>query len=164
MKLQGSCHCGAVQFSVTSYTPYPFMYCYCSICRKTAGGGGCAVNIMGQADTLKVKGMRNVKIYRAKLKEGKGARTRISTGRRHFCGKCASALWISDPEWPAWVYPFASAIDTALPKPPERIHLMLNYVAPWCEIPKGKKEHHYKEYPNESIEHWHREHKLYGKK
>ena len=36
MKLNGSCHCGAVKFSVESHTPYPYMRCYCSICRKTA--------------------------------------------------------------------------------------------------------------------------------
>ncbi len=49
MLLEGSCHCGAVKFSVESYTPYPYMRCYCSICRKTAGGGGYTINIMGQA-------------------------------------------------------------------------------------------------------------------
>ena len=47
MKLEGSCHCRAVKFTVTSHTPYPYMRCYCSICRKTAGGGGFAINIMG---------------------------------------------------------------------------------------------------------------------
>ena len=39
MKLAGSCSCGAVKFTVASQTPYPYMRCYCSICRKTAGGG-----------------------------------------------------------------------------------------------------------------------------
>ena len=56
MLLKGSCHCGAVKFSVRSSTPYPYMRCYCSICRKTAGGGGYAINIMGKAKSLKVKG------------------------------------------------------------------------------------------------------------
>jgi hypothetical protein len=44
MRLEGSCHCGAVRFRVESHTPYPYMRCYCSICRKTQGGGGYAVN------------------------------------------------------------------------------------------------------------------------
>ena len=39
MLLKGSCHCGAVRFSLNSRTPYPYMRCYCSICRKTGGGG-----------------------------------------------------------------------------------------------------------------------------
>ena len=61
MLLKGSCHCGAVRFSLRSETPYPYMWCYCSICRKTAGGGGYAINIMGRADTLKVKGKTSSK-------------------------------------------------------------------------------------------------------
>ena len=44
MKIDGSCHCGAVRFSVQSPQPYPFNLCYCSICRKTAGGGGYAIS------------------------------------------------------------------------------------------------------------------------
>ena len=65
MQLEGSCHCGAVRFGVVSHTPYPFMRCYCSICRKTAGGGGYAINIMGDAQTLSVRGRKDVAIYQA---------------------------------------------------------------------------------------------------
>jgi hypothetical protein len=50
MKLNGSCHCGAVRFSVQSPHPYPFTPCYCSICRKTAGGGGYAINLGADYD------------------------------------------------------------------------------------------------------------------
>ena len=46
MKLNGSCHCGTVKFEVESRTPQPFMHCYCTICRKTQGGGGYTINIM----------------------------------------------------------------------------------------------------------------------
>ena len=62
MKLEGSCHCGAVHFTVESHTPYPFLRCYCSICRKTAGGGGYAINIMGDGlrDTLDPKMSKKV--------------------------------------------------------------------------------------------------------
>lgn len=164
MKLKGSCHCKSVSFEVESYTPYPFMLCYCSICRKTAGGGGYAINIMGQAETLQVKGMKNVQIYRAIMGRDRQKKPKRSSGRRHFCKRCASCLWISDPAWPEWIYPFASVIDTALPKPPERLHLMLQYAAKWCEIPKGKRELRFTNYPDESIEEWHKRHKLYDRK
>ena len=51
--LEGSCHCGAVRFSVKSHTPQPYMHCYCSICRKTAGGGGYAIyEVVPRAWTL----------------------------------------------------------------------------------------------------------------
>src|SRR5512132_4022379 len=66
MKLEGSCCCRAVKFTFASHTPYPFMRCYCSICRKTDGGGGYAINIMGKADTLRVQGQRHVRVYRAR--------------------------------------------------------------------------------------------------
>jgi hypothetical protein len=155
MRLDGSCHCGAVKFSVESHTPQPFMRCYCSICRKTAGGGGYAINIMGDAATLKVRGAKNVSVYRARIKEKGNARATLSPGRRHFCAKCASALWLFDPTWPDLVHPFASAIDTPLPKPREDVEIMLNYAAPWVDIPKGPGHTHFREYPKESIAHWH---------
>ena len=156
MKLSGSCHCGAVKFSVESKTPYPYMRCYCSICRKTAGGGGYAINIMGETATLKVRGSRNIAVYRARIKEKGAARPTLSKARRHFCAKCASALWIWDPQWEDWVYPFASAIDTPLPKPPEDVEIMLDYAVPWADMPKGRGHRHFDEYPDESIADWHR--------
>ena len=163
MKLKGSCHCGAVKFTLDSHTPQPFMRCYCSICRKTAGGGGYAINIMGDAATLKVSGAKNVAVYRARIKgEGakRGSRGTLSHARRNFCAKCASALWVWDPQWPESVYPFASAIDTPLPKPKQDVELMLDYAAPWADIPKGRAHKHYRESPRESIAGWHKKHGL----
>ncbi len=154
--LHGSCHCGAVRFTVESYTPHPFNYCYCSICRKTAGGGGFAINIMGEAKTLKVEGEENLSIYRA---DRGGA---PSGAQRHFCSKCGSALWIWGEDYPDWVYPFASAIDSDLPVPPDRVHLMLGSKAGWVPVPpESETETHFDEYPEESIEGWHRKRGLY---
>jgi len=156
MQLKGSCHCGAVKFTVGTHTPYPYMRCYCSICRKTAGGGGYAINIMGEKDSFKVKGEENVSVYRARLAEGKGKRKKLSEARRHFCKKCGSALWAWDPRWPQWVYPFASAIDTPLPKPMEEVEIMLDFAAPWVEVPRGSGHTHFGRYPKEGIADWHR--------
>lgn len=162
MKLKASCHCQSVSFEVESITPYPYMRCYCSICRKTAGGGGYAINIMGKASTLKVKGGKHVKIYRARLTPEKKSKSKRSTGQRHFCKHCASYLWISDPDWPALVHPFASAIDTPLPKPPERVNIMLDFAANWCDIPHGN-DVNFAKYPKLSIEAWHKKHGLFEK-
>ncbi|MFQ6017836.1 MAG: GFA family protein [Kiloniellaceae bacterium] len=149
--LEGSCHCGAARFSVRSHTPQPYMRCYCSICRKTAGGGGYAVNIMAEAATLKLEGAENISVYRARgAHEGGEA---PSPARRHFCKHCGSALYITDPRWPDRVYPFASAIDTALPAPVERAHIMLEFKAPWVAVPAG--EPCFALYPDQSIEDWH---------
>jgi hypothetical protein len=155
--LKGSCHCRAVRFSVKSETPYPYLWCYCSICRKTDGGGGYAINLMGLADTLKVKGQRHLGVYRAKLSSR--AKTR-SPGKRYFCKRCASALWVWDRRWKASVYPFASAIDTKLPVPKERQHMFLDSKPSWVEVPRGPRDKRFAQYPREAIIDWHRKRDL----
>lgn len=156
MKLDGSCHCGAVRFSLGSHTPYPFNRCYCSICRKTQGGGGYVINIMGDTDSLHVEGSDNVTVYRA-VRNG-----RPGTTKRHFCRHCGSGLWIHSDDYPQWVYPFASAIDTPLPKPPDLVHLMLRSRPDWVPLrPEGATDVHYEAYPASSIESWHRDRGLY---
>jgi len=155
MKLEGSCHCGKVRFSLESHTPHPFNRCYCSICRKTNGGGGFAINIMGLYETLKVSGEKHLKIYRA-MKDG-----RPSAAQRHFCGECGSHLFIWGENYPEWVYPLASAIDTPLPEPPELVHLMLGSKAPWVSVQRlSDRDREFDGYPDSSIAGWHREHGL----
>src|SRR6185369_2345772 len=132
MRLDGSCQCGSVRFSVESHEPVPFMRCYCSICRKTAGAGGYAINLGADHRTLKVTGKRHLRVYRALMGEGEHAKP--STGHRHFCARCGSALWLWDPTWPDLVHPHASAIDTSLPVPPEHVHLMLGSKPNWVEV------------------------------
>ena len=51
MHLEGSCRCGAVTFSCDSHAPVPYQLCYCTICCKTAGGGGYAINLSAVAAT-----------------------------------------------------------------------------------------------------------------
>jgi hypothetical protein len=155
MKLKGSCHCGAVHFSLTSSTPYPYQRCYCSICRKTQGGGGYAINIGGDANTLKVRGGDDISVYHAKLKRKGETRVHTSTAQRHFCRRCGSALWLFSPEWPELIHPFASAIDTPLPTPPEHTHLLLDFKASWVEINASKKDRQFRGFPHESLADWH---------
>ena len=61
-----------------------------------------------------------------------------------------------NPTWPDLVHPFASAIDTALPVPPARVHLMLRYKAPWVEPDVRPGDDGFEEYPEQSIEDWHK--------
>lgn len=153
--LEGSCHCGEVSFSVESHTPQPYQRCYCSICRKTGGGGGYAINIMGVADTLKIKGGDAIGVFHARVHADDGS-TRISSGERNHCTGCGTALWLFDPSWPELVHPFASAIDTELPTPPESVHLMLASKASWVEPQIGPNDQTFDHYPEQSIEDWHR--------
>jgi hypothetical protein len=159
MLLKGSCHCGKVTFSVESRTPYPYMHCYCSICRKTQGGGGFAINIMGESNSLKVLGKKYLSNYRARMREGR--KVVRSPGRRYFCSRCGSCLWVHDPRWSQWVYPFASAIDTPLPRPREVQRILLNYAPAWVEVPKRKRDRHFREFPREAIIDWHKKRGLY---
>lgn len=157
MHLEGSCHCRAVRFSLESHSPQPFMHCHCSICRKTAGSGGYAINIGGDATTLRVSGQQHVSIYHAVMREP-GRRARRSKGGRHFCKLCGSALWMWDPRWPELVHPHASAIDTPLPRPKEVVEAGLQWAAPWVDVPKGRGHVHSKTWPSESLQEWHRRH------
>ncbi|MGE4532835.1 GFA family protein [Halomonas sp.] len=150
MRLEGSCHCGAVRFTLEAPHPYPYQRCYCSICRKTAGGGGYAINLGGRAETLEVQGKESIGVYRAVI-DGEQ-----SPGERHFCRHCASALWVYDPRWPELVHPFASAIDSELPIPPERVHLLLGSKAGWVEVEAREHDRCFDAYPEESLTEWHR--------
>ncbi len=155
MKLEGSCHCGKVSFGLESEHPYPFNLCYCSICRKTAGGGGYAINLGGDFSTLQVTGEENTSVYQATVTDPETGAATESPARRHFCRICGSALWAWDPRWPDLVHPFASAIDTELPIPPERTHLMTASKASWVEVQTGSKDKIFDAYPEESIAEWH---------
>lgn len=154
MQLQGSCHCGAVHFTLTSETPYPYQRCYCSICRKTQGGGGYAINIGGQTKSMQVTGREHISIYHAILKDDVGE-SHASTAERHFCKHCGSALWLFSPEWPELIHPFASAIDTPLPIPPEHTYMMLAFKASWVEVDKNPMDQEFENYPEESLAEWH---------
>ena len=155
--LDGSCRCGAVRFSVESHTPHPYMRCYCSICRKTAGGGGYAINLAGLNETLEVGGRGGrdaLAVYRAEIE--RGGRCEISSGERNFCRHCASALWLYDPDWPELVHPLASAIDSALPVPPQTVHILLADKPDWVVPQIGPDDLCFDGYPEESIEGWHK--------
>ena len=153
MHLEGSCHCGEVEFSLDSPHPYPYQRCYCSIWRKTQGGGGYSINLGGDAKSLKVKGREHIAIYHAKMREDH--HVRISSAERHFCKLCGSGLWLFSPEWPELIHPFASAIDTPLPTPPEHTHLLLDSKASWVEVSVRKGDKQFEGYPEESIAEWH---------
>ncbi len=154
MKLEGSCHCGAVTFSVESYHPYPFNLCYCSICRKTAGTGGYAINLRAETATLNVTGKEHIQVYQALQTQPDGS-TQPSSLERRFCKRCGTALWAYDPEWAEMIHPHAGAIDTLLPVPPERVHLMTGSKANWVEVDAKPQDRCFLEYPDESIEAWH---------
>jgi hypothetical protein len=161
IRLEGSCRCGAVRFSFDSHSPQPYQRCYCTICRKTAGGGGYAINIMGKTAGMTIEGKDAIRVYHAEICDDDGTNCKISTGERNFCSKCATALWMFHPEWPDFIYPLSSAIDTKLPTPPELVHLFLHNKASWVVPAVGPNDKCFDRYPELSIEDWHRRHGLW---
>jgi hypothetical protein len=156
MLLKGSCHCGAVGFAVESPHPYPFNLCYCSICRKTAGGGGFAINLSARAETLEVEGAEHLRTYHARMGHDATGAVIESLAERKFCGISGSAHWLWDPGCPDLLHPHASAIDTELPVPPEHTHLRLDSRAGWVEPCFRPGDRRFQGFPDESIAEWHR--------
>ncbi|WP_106475919.1 GFA family protein [Phytohalomonas tamaricis] len=150
MHLEGSCHCQAVRFSVEANAPYPFNLCYCSICRKTAGTGGFAINLGAKTDTLSIEGSEFIRTYHARMPDGSR-----SSAERKFCGECGTALWLWSPEYPDMLHPHAGAIDTPLPVPPERTHFMLGSKPEWVTVAASDKDKCFAEYPDEALDAWH---------
>jgi hypothetical protein len=80
---------------------------------------------------------------------------------RHYCKRCGTPLWVSDEQWPELVHPFASVIDTELPKAPSSVHLLLRDKASWVEPQIGPNDDCFDGYPELSIEDWHKKHGLW---
>lgn len=156
MTLSGSCRCGAVRFTCASHTPVPYQLCYCSICRKTAGGGGYAINLGALSASLDCRDPEStIRRFSADIADASGECHR-SPAERSFCSRCATALWLWDPRWPDLLHPFASAIDSDLPPAPARVHLMLAFKPAWVVAPIGPNDETFDHYPELSLEDWHR--------
>jgi hypothetical protein len=63
-------------------------------------------------------------------------------------------------EWRNVPTSLPSAINTDLPVPPSRTHLMLKCKTSWVEPVIGPHDLVFQEHPERSVEQWHRHHKL----
>jgi hypothetical protein len=156
MHIEGSCHCGRVRFSLECKEPVPYQRCYCSICVKTAGGGGYCINLGGEAATLKVRGEQFLKQYRAMV-ERKGERV-TSKHHRYFCRECGSHLWAQHENWPDLVHPVAGVIDTPLPVPMQHVHIMTASRRAWVQVEGQPDDAQFEQYPNQGLRAWHEAH------
>ncbi|KAF6747438.1 Mss4-like protein [Ephemerocybe angulata] len=160
VELKGSCHCGAVRFSVESSTPVPYQSCVCSICRKVGGVGG-SINLGAHSKTLKIEvGKEDIGVYKAVM-DRDTPKEHIASSERNFCKKCSSMLWLYDETWPELLHPFASAIDSPELESPESLVVVKNNSKPaYVRLPEGEKKV-YEDYGPDSIEEWHKKHNLY---
>ncbi|MBT5570759.1 MAG: GFA family protein [Alphaproteobacteria bacterium] len=162
MNIEGSCLCGNVRFSAVSPAPYPYRICYCRRCRKTGGGGGTGANIMAKNASLVVEGRESLGTY-VSASNPPGPGIPPVELEMNFCRTCGSQLFIYSRSegWSDWVYPWASAIDTDLPNPPDWYHINLGAKASWVDAPVGSEHAHFIENTPESIEKWHKDRGLW---
>ena len=162
MKLEGSCHCGAVTFSVNSRTPYPFNHCYCSKCRKT-GGGGFAINIMGEHATLEVTGEENISVYRSKNNHrGRLRGRRAGLFAAPFLQDLRDAALDLQPELRRVRLPLRDGDrhPAAAPRRDDPPHAGLQ-AGLGAGARDGHAHTHHTYYPDGGIEQWHRDRGLY---
>lgn len=160
MKLSGSCLCERITFTLSSVTPYPSRICYCTRCRKLAGGTGGLAHIAGDAKTLRVDREEFLTRYvQAGKPRGEGKAPLVF--HQYGCSRCFCHLYSECLEWEKWVYVTASAIDTSLPVPPEYQHVALAEKPDWVALPTGPEHSFFDNLPEESIEDWHKRHGLY---
>jgi len=114
------------------------------------------INLGGDAATLRVEGREHTREYRA-IVERQGKRA-VSRHHRVFCGDCGTHLWAYHEDWPELVHPVASAIDTELPRPPARVHMMLGSASSWVEPWIRAGDESYDAYPERSLAEWHAQH------
>ncbi|MFC1689731.1 GFA family protein [Pseudomonadota bacterium] len=101
--------------------------------------------------TLEVYGEDKVTVFHANFRDEETGTSNKSPGERRFCSDCGSALWVWDPRWPELVHPFASAIDTDLPVPPKRTHMMLSSKPAWVTVEVADGDKSFDAYPDESL-------------
>jgi hypothetical protein len=144
VRLEGTCECRAIRFEVSSSTPFPYRICYCRRCRKTAGSVGAAANILADAGSLRVEG-------------GPPARYEhpVEPVITSFCPTCGTALFLEIRGWPQWVYPFASAVDTELPRPPHLVHVRTDERPAWVPPIGSADDPWYETNTDESMAEWH---------
>ena len=78
------------------------------------------------------------------------------------CSKSHWFMWIdanNNSCVAQYCYPVASCIDTPLPKPKTRNHIMLKYAPEWVHVPQDGA--HHPEYPECSLESWHKDNGVY---
>jgi len=115
---------------------------------------------MADARSIKIEGEDAIKVYRsAKNDRNIYDQDGLGYSRRSFCSECGSMLWNFNENHSQWIYPFASAIDTALPLPTKFRHIMVKYRENWVDIPED--ETTFDKYPDEGIEEWHRKRNLW---
>jgi hypothetical protein len=84
---EGSCFCGAVQFTVTG-EPVAAGYCHCESCRSWSAGPVNAFSLWQPAAVTVTRGKDLIGVY-----------AKTNRSHRKFCTECGGHLMTDHPEW-----------------------------------------------------------------
>jgi hypothetical protein len=84
---QGSCFCGAVQFTVTG-EPAAMGYCHCESCRTWSAGPVNAFTLWPPTAVQITRGADNISSY-----------NKTTASRRQWCKSCGGHLFTEHPAW-----------------------------------------------------------------
>lgn len=120
--VSGSCHCGAVKFTVAF--PSKFVaHCHCADCRRAHGAP--VVSWLGVMES------------QLSYDQGEDALVRYDSSDaawRHFCRHCGTTLLFGGERWPGEVHIAAANLDGPLDREPQA-HVYYDRRLSWFEIP-----------------------------
>lgn len=116
--ITGRCQCGAIRYSILGEPAYSAL-CHCEDCRRSAGAPMVGWALFAH-DVVEVQG--EPVAYQSS-----------ENATRHFCGKCGTGLFYTNPA----IFPGMIDIQTATLDDPARfppaIHVQFAEAAPWME-------------------------------
>ena len=87
MKIEGSCHCGAIKYEAI-LDPESVGICHCADCQKLSASAFRTFGVVQAGEFRLLEG--NPKIYIKKAESG-------NTREQAFCGNCGSGLYSTSP-------------------------------------------------------------------
>lgn len=118
--LNGSCFCGAIQFTATE--PKWCAYCHCSMCRRLHGAPFVTWVGFDRGAVMVTDGQELIREYRAS-----------PTALRQSCAVCGSPLFFSADRWPDEIHVVRAAFGDDVDVIP-KAHYFYDDRAPWVEI------------------------------
>lgn len=125
--LNGSCHCGAVQYRVKKVAT-PFGHCHCQTCRKTHSASFTTTARVAREDFEWLQGEDILSAYESS--PGK---------RRLFCGVCGCHIVAIRNEQEQLILRVATLDDDPGLRP--QFHIWRSHDKPWLESPDGLPSH-----------------------
>ena len=123
-KVQGSCFCGNVKFSVEAPTLF-CAHCHCSMCRRSHGAGFVTWFGVPYEQLSILSGERSLVHFQSS-----------SHGRRGFCGRCGSTLFCESEKHPERIDIVLANMHNAIDRKPE-FHVYFDDRAEWTKVGDG---------------------------